>query len=147
MLKRTILLSVFFVAVIGLSAQNEDKESIKQVIQKAYVDGLQNLKDLNETEKGFHPGFNLLIKSKNMLKKYPIYNWIYSSELRKANKKEDRPVTTCAFPFIDITGDAAVAKIELMREGKKIFTDYLSLYKFDEGWRIVSKIYHHHEEK
>lgn len=46
--------------------------------------------------------------------------------------------------MIEVVGNAAVAKVELYREDKKIFTDFLSLYKFEEGWRIVSKIYHRH---
>jgi len=39
---------------------------------------------------------------------------------------------------------AAMAKIELWRGNNLIFTDYLGLYKFREGWRIVNKIYHRH---
>jgi hypothetical protein len=50
--------------------------------------------------------------------------------------------TTAKYPLVDITGNAAVVKVELYREDKMIFTDYLSLYKFEQGWRIVSKIYH-----
>ena len=49
--------------------------------------------------------------------------------------------------MIDITGTAAIVKIELFKGGKQIYTDYLSLYKFEEGWRIVNKIYFKHEDK
>lgn len=50
------------------------------------------------------------------------------------------------FPQIDITGNAAVVKVELFKDGNKVFTDYLSLYKFENGeWKIVSKIYYRHE--
>ena len=31
-------------------------------------------------------------------------------------------------------------------EGKHVYTDYLSLLKFDSGWRIVAKVYHSHGE-
>ncbi|MFU8844570.1 MAG: nuclear transport factor 2 family protein [Bacteroidales bacterium] len=27
-----------------------------------------------------------------------------------------------------------------------MFTDYLSLYKFEEGWKIVSKIFFRHSQ-
>ena len=43
-------------------------------------------------------------------------------------------------------GKAAIVKIELRIEGKHKYTDYLSLYKFGEGWKIVSKIYCDHDE-
>ena len=38
-----------------------------------------------------------------------------------------------------------IVKIELRIEGKHKYTDYLSLYKFNEGWKIVSKIYCDHD--
>jgi len=47
-------------------------------------------------------------------------------------------------PMIDIQDTAAVARIELSRGGKHLFTDYQLLYKFDDQWRIISKIFHTH---
>jgi hypothetical protein len=43
--------------------------------------------------------------------------------------------------FIDVTGDAAVAKITLEYPGVTL-TDYMSLIKVDGEWRIVNKIFH-----
>jgi len=133
-----------------LSAGEEDKDAIKKVIQSAYVDGLQNKGPVADIEKGFHPGFNLLGLKNDDLTKWPIYSWIKYHE-NKLKEKPDPPkedeVVTCKFPMIDITGNAAIVKIELFKGGKQIFTDYLSLYKFEEGWRIISKIYFRHEEK
>jgi len=140
--KVILLISACFLVSLASYAQDDEKEAIKNVIQKAYVDGLQNLEDISETEKGFHPGFNLLGVRNNMLTKFPIYSWIESAKFRKKEKKKELPITTCDYTMIDITGNAAIAKIDLHREGKHIFTDYLSLYKFEEGWRIVSKIYY-----
>jgi ketosteroid isomerase-like protein len=39
---------------------------------------------------------------------------------------------------------AAVARVEVHRDGKHIFTDYLSLYRFADGWKIVGKIFQSH---
>ena len=73
---------------------------------------------------------------------YPIYTW--SANISRAVEAGQLPEleTTAKYPMIDISGNAAVAKVELYRGGKQIFTDYLSLYKFDDGWKIVSKIYY-----
>lgn len=128
----------------------DDEEAIKKVIQSAYVDGLQNKGPVADVEKGFHPGFNLLGLRNDDLTKWPIYSWIkyHESELKKDPSPPAKDeITTCKFPLIDITGNAAIAKIELFKGGKMIFTDYLSLYKFEEGWMIVSKIYYRHEKK
>jgi len=136
---------------VFLAAQDYDeKESIKKVIQSAYVDGLQNKGPVSDIENGFHPGFELLGLRNDDLTKWPIYSWIKYHE-NELNENPEPPkgdeIVTCKFPLIDVTGTAAIAKIELYKGGNIIFTDYLSLYKFEEGWKIVSKIYFRHEKK
>jgi hypothetical protein len=125
-----------------------EAENIKEVIQTAYVDGLQNYESsIDEIKAGFHPGFKLLGVKNNRLTKYPIYSWVESVKQKMAKNPEGRPEgekITCKYKSIDVTGNAAMAKIELYQKDKKLFTDYLQLYKFEEGWRIVSKIYHRH---
>ena len=38
-----------------------------------------------------------------------------------------------------------MAKIRLLENGTKLlFTDYLLLYKFEQGWKIVQKVYMRH---
>ncbi|KAB2868989.1 MAG: nuclear transport factor 2 family protein [Bacteroidales bacterium] len=144
-MKKILIASFIMLTSIALMAQTNDNDQIKEVINKAYIEGIHNGGDLNETRKGFHPGFDLLMLQNNQLNKLPIYNWIESSErARKENLNAQRPKTTVNYVNIDITGTAAVAKIELLREGKLIFTDYLMLYKFEEGWKIVGKTYFRH---
>jgi hypothetical protein len=121
----------------------DENIAIKNVIKSAYIDGIHNLGDIQAIKDGFHPGFDLLIQDKGHLSFLPIYTWIEMVEQRKAeNPNGPAEKTSVEFVSIDITGTAAVAKIDLFRGGKKIFTDYLSLYKFDENWKIVSKIYY-----
>jgi hypothetical protein len=79
------------------------------------------------------------------VKPYPIEEWIAAIEKDKRENKPALPKAEGKFLNIDVTGKAAVVKLELYREGKKTFTDYLSLYKFSEGWKIVSKIYNRHQ--
>lgn len=43
--------------------------------------------------------------------------------------------------MVDVTGDAAVARIELDYPRARI-VDYMSLLKIDGEWRIVNKIFH-----
>ncbi len=151
-MKTLLTLFIAIITSIGLQAQDikKDQEDIKKVIQGAYIEGLHNKGDLQLTKEGFHPGFNLLILKNNMLDKLPIYNWIEYAEMRRekdpAPPAEDKR-TVCEYEFIDVTGNSAVAKIKLSKEGKLIFTDYLSLYKFDDGWKIVGKIYYRHPDK
>ena len=150
-MKKAILLSAFILlSISALFAQNEqksDKELIKEVIQSAYVDGLCNNADEEAVNKGIHAGFELLYAGRggNTLGKFPIYNWI---EMAKDGKEKGNKYsfqdeyTTVKFLFIDIAGNVAIAKIEFY-EGKELnYIDYLSLIKFEDGWKIVSKIAH-----
>ncbi len=123
---------------------SDEEKAIRAVIQSAYVDGLQNWGDIEKIRAGFHPTFELLSKTKdNEIQKLPIEKWIEMVEARKAqNPGGPEFLTTADIIEIDITADAAMAKLDLIRNEKRIFTDYLLFYKFDEGWRIVGKIYH-----
>jgi hypothetical protein len=123
------------------------KAAVVEVVDAAYVDGIHNFRDPVAIRKGFHPGFEMLFVREGKLEKLPIYNWIQSIEER--NAKEPLPVdakatTTAAYPLTEVTGTVAVCKVELSREGKLVFTDYLILYKFDDGWKIVGKAFHRH---
>lgn len=144
---KKILISLLFFTLWGyaLYAQNE-QEKIKQVVMEAYVSGIHNSGPLENITAGFHPGFELLgIGSDgNTITKLPIYTWIENIKQSRAAGRVAAVETKCRFLSIDITGNAAVVKLELLREEKLIFTDYLFLYNFTEGWKIVNKIYHRH---
>lgn len=124
---------------------DREKELIKNVILKAYQEGICNVGDVEMIKKGFHPGFNLLIMNNDYLEKLAIYNWIKRISSRKQQGKyPPAEKVNFKFPYIDIAGKAGMAKIEFFRGGKKIYTDFLSLYKFSDGWKIVAKIFHKH---
>ena len=53
----------------------------------------------------------------------------------------DAEAVRAEFPIVDVTANEAVVKVELYRDGKHAFTDLLLLYRFPDGWKIVSKIF------
>jgi len=57
-----------------------------------------------------------------------------------------RPEVRCEIAWLEITGDAAVAKIILDYPTFR-FIDYMHLIRLTEGWKIVDKIYHREEGK
>jgi hypothetical protein len=140
-----ISLTAILCSIIAL-AQTSDETAVKQVVTSAYVEGIQNNGSIEDIRKGFHPSFNMLRLMENDINPYPIEEWIAVIEKRKSEAKpEAKPIRTEAkFLQVDITGNAAVVKLALFREGKQTFTDYITLYKFAEGWRIVSKTYYRH---
>ncbi len=147
---QNLCIITLFIMLCGtnLVAQNtaNDVEAIKTIIQSAYVDGLQNDGDMDKIDKGFHPDFNLLgIGQNNKMWKLPIEKWkervVQKVEKGEIPKKGDDRVTI-KFLNVDVTGTAAVAKIEFYIGTKLTYVDYISLYKFGEDWKIVNKIFY-----
>lgn len=141
----SLLVIVLANASLHAKTMKDDIHAIKAVIQAAYIEGIHNNGNLSATEAGFHPGFEMLIMRNNMLEKLSIAAWVESIRQRRAKEDPvDRPEVTCKYLNVDVTGDAAVVKLELHREGILLFTDYLCLYRFEDGWKIVSKLFHRH---
>lgn len=143
----------FLFANAGLAQEfvSEDQQTIMDVIQTAYVDGLQNEGDIDKVDSGFHPGFELLgIGKGDQMWKLPIYNWKETTEdaLREGKKpRKDEELVSVNFLSVDVSGTAAFVKLEFYVGEKLTFIDYLSLYKFEDGWKIVSKIFYKLPEK
>jgi hypothetical protein len=144
---RTLIISfLLMTAIVSVAQQTEqDQEAIRRVIQESYVQGIHNKAGIELVEKGFHPGFEMLGVQNGLLTRYPIYSWIET--LKKTMGQTPASEITSEIPFVDVAGDAAVARVELFKEGKHLFTDYMSLYRFQEGWKIVAKIYYRIPEK
>ena len=140
----TGLLFLAFTATNYLSA--DDKSDIEQVIKTSYFNGAFNDLDTESMRKGFHPEFAIFSVSGNKINRYPIDTWINNIEERKQADNFDPKSSQmdCKIASLDITGGSAAAKIELSRDGKMIYTDYLSLLKFDDGWKIAAKVYYAH---
>ncbi len=122
------------------------EKEVKDLIEKAYINGAFNALNPDAMAAGFHPDFAIFSAKGESIEKYPIKSWVESVRKRKADDGFDPAKNKWEHNFaaIDVTGGSASAKIELSRNGKKVYTDYLSLLKFDSGWKIVAKVYHQH---
>lgn len=123
----------------------DDKAAIQQVIESAYVKGIHIDGDPEAIRQGFHPEFTMFINRDNKITKVKIEDWI--QRIIEGKKKNPNPApknVTSKFSLVDYTGNAAVARIELYKDGKHNFTDYMALYKFSDGWKIVAKIFQSH---
>ena len=127
--------------------QDDDVAAIRELIETSYVNGAFNALDPDAMRRGFHPDFAIFSPDGQDIAKYPIATWADDVAERKArdNFNPAHNVWKHRFAAIDVTGQAATVKIELSHEGELVYTDYLSLLKFDGGWRIVAKVYHKHD--
>ena len=130
---------------MGAAPEGEDEAAIQAVILSAYRDGLCNVGDVELVKQGFHPEFRLLGIKDDALAILPIADWIKMTEAKKAaGKFPPANLVNMEFPLIDITGNAAMAKVKFWVGDKHVYTDYLSLLRFAAGWKIVNKIYTSH---
>lgn len=84
----------------------------------------------------------MLVPDGNTVDEVDVDQWPQRIEVTKADSPELRSAQTVhTFELIDVTGHAAVAKLNVYKGSTHFSTDYMLLYKFDEGWRIVSKIF------
>lgn len=150
-MKRPFILSLLaLITLLGLAqafaSDHDDTSAIKTLIEKSYVHGAFNELDPDAMRRGFHPDFAIYSPKGEEISKYPIANWADGAAKRKAKPDFDPAKNKWAHHFasVDVTGHAAAVKIELSKDGKLVYTDYLSLLKFDSGWRIVAKVYYEH---
>lgn len=144
----SILVVVLFVSVAVNSMKiNKEEEAVKEVIKMGYVHGAFNELNPEAMEASFHKDFAIFSPGKNgEIRRYPIANWIENTKKTKANPDFDptKNVWTHTFASVDVSGNSAAVKLELFNNGKQVYTDYLSLLKFENQWKIVAKVYYEH---
>ena len=125
----------------------DDVADVRQVVEASYINGAFNALDPDAMRDGFHPDFAIFWAEGEDIGRYPIGTWAEGVAKRKADPEFDPASNKWEheLPMIDVTGGVAMVKVELSREGELVYTDYLSLIKFDSGWRIVAKVYHKYE--
>lgn len=144
--------AVPFIFLLSLSCNapkwNPEQQAIIGIIENTYAEGLQNQGDSLAIDKGFHPQFQMIARDQNNpgdLRLYPIRDWRRSAIKRRATGQLPRPDSQkvhLTFEWIDIEGDAAVAKIRYYEGEEHTYIDYITLYRFDQGWRMISKAFH-----
>lgn len=119
-------------------------EATVNAVQEAvqlYLDGLYH-NDVDKLRKAFNPRCELVGVFKGH------FTWIsledFLAPIGKGKSPAERgDAYNNHIVSMDITGDVAVVKVNDEYVGQR-FTDYLTLHKFDQGWQIVHKAYHHY---
>lgn len=116
---------------------------VTKVVEKHYVNAVHKVPNSADFRAGFHADFVMISPSKEGLKKVDretFAGWIESAEKKGEGPRDVRH----EIRKVDVEGNSAIVSLDLYRDGKLIFTDHLALYKFDDGWKVVSKTYFRH---
>ncbi|MEK6373982.1 MAG: nuclear transport factor 2 family protein [Acidobacteriota bacterium] len=140
-----MLVGALFAGTV-VAADSQDDAAIKEVVDRAYVHGVHIDADPAKIRSGMHESFIMFVRNGDAVTQLTRDAWIARIEASNAARKDDapKPKTTADIQVLDRSGDSAVARVNLFRDGKQIFTDYISLYRFDGGWKLVGKIFHRH---
>jgi hypothetical protein len=140
---RLALAAVFVLAAVPRAhAADDEAAAVRAVVEAAYVRGVHAQFDAAAMRQGFHPDFRMLVLREGRLEAVTLEEWIARLEKRRREQPAAAPPSvTHAFTFTDVAGHAASVRVELHRDGRHAFSDYLSLYKFPDGWKIVSKTF------
>jgi len=148
-MRKTILFSAMMLAVFAfsamLAANDDDKKAVMSVVEEAYVKGVHAEPSGEAMRKGFHPEFIMFVQDGEKVTKFTRDEWITRIEAAKAKSGDaPKPVVKHEFPAVEVSGKAAIVRVELHRDGKHVFTDFISLYKFEDGWKIIGKTFYRH---
>jgi hypothetical protein len=138
----TAALRVFFALAVLLaatpqsaSAQGPEEQAVRAAVEHylmAHATG-----DGAHHRMVFHPVANLFWVDDGALQTLPGEQYIARSPGRPAPDEAQRKRRIA---MVDVTGDAAVAKVELDYPGA-LLTDYFALLKVEGEWKIVNKIF------
>jgi len=144
-MKTMMLVCALFAATLA-AADSPDDAAIREVVDRAYVHGVHIDADPAKIRSGMHDSFIMFVRNGDAVTQLSRDAWIARIETANASRKPDapKPAITADIQVLDRVGDSAVVRVNLFRDGKQTFTDYISLYRFESGWKLVGKIFHRH---
>lgn len=135
-----LALLVLLIAVPLFAAADEEK-AVRAAVEH-YLQG-HATGDGAHFRLAFHPESKLFFIREGKIAQWTSEEYIGRA---KGTPAPDEAQRKRRVDFIDITGDAAVAKLTLDYP-EVVFTDYLSLLKIDGEWKIVNKTFHANRKK
>ena len=139
MKKFALLFAVVLTAAVVVwwptSAQDKDEAGVRQAIEY-YFQG-HATGNGEHHKKAFHPEAKLFWIREGQFAQRTSAEYIAGSSGKPAS---DEALRKRSITMIDITGNAAVAKVVLDYPQAR-FTDYMSLLKIDGEWKIVNKTF------
>ena len=123
----------------ALPATDADEQAIRQHIERHYFDGVRR-SDTGLAHGAFHPVANMYFIREGKLVQRSIPDWL--ADIARNAPQPARPDSFQRRVLeVDVSGNAATAKLQL-DYGKSVITDYMSLLKVGDEWKIVNKVFY-----
>jgi Putative lumazine-binding len=142
MLSPTTYISTLMLAgAAGLTAaslNDPDERAIRRHIEQYYFEGVRR-SDTAAARRAFHPVLTMYSARDGALAQRSLDEWVTAIAERAPNPPKPDAVQR-RIVSVDVTGTAAMAKVELVQP-EATLTDYMSLLKLNGEWIIVGKIF------
>ena len=147
MKRQIVLLGLALLIALQCFAQTaeEEKDAIVELIEESYIGAAYNNIDIAVVKKGFHENFTWQGLHHDRLFTTNLRQWIILLEREKWLRPDWNNRTTAEISVIGIEGNAAVAKVDVFNNRVHELTDFLSVYKFADSWKITNRIADRHE--
>lgn len=118
-----------------------DAAAIRDVLQRCYVEGMYIKRDPDVLRSGLASTFVMQVYWEGELSNRTASEWLDRMKLSGVPTKKH---IESQIKVLDVTGVAAVARVDIHVDSKHKYTDYFCLYNTDEGWKMVTKMFHVH---
>lgn len=118
-----------------------DSGAIEEAVVRGYVEGIWREADEDKVRSGFHSSFVMHVLRDGEVVNVTLDDWLERLKLSGEGNADIR----YELEILSHTGNAATVQVELYQGDTHRFTDYMGLYRFEDGWKIVSKIFHAHD--
>ena len=145
-----ILSSIIFFISHNTFAQKKSRAydkaaAIEEVIREAYINGVYNTGYMLSVTQGFSPDFTAIVfEEKDQSRLETIEDWVKKTEQNKASGNlplEGDQEVSFSIVKLEISNNIANARVQFMVGGKVQHTDFIGLYKFKTGWKLVNMMY------
>ncbi len=127
---------------LTFSLDDDSKEvaAIQAAVFKSYIHPVYYDSSLEDLKDGIHEEFNMYVLHNNKFSKRSRDQWVEKlRNVRNSNRSSSN--YTYKFDQVDFEGQTAFVKLIMLEKGEKKFIDYLCLYKFNQDWKVMTKLF------
>jgi len=145
---RPLALFLIAVAINTIQAQptREEKLAVEELIREAYVNGIYNKGIIRNIELGISEDFEaigLLENGQNTITTYgDIIREVEQNQAAgKYPVEKAQEMVSVKYHRIEVEGKLANVKLNFMVGNQTRYVEYLALYKYPGGWKLINKTY------
>jgi hypothetical protein len=125
--------------------QIKEEEAIINVLQESYVKGVFNEGNRALVQEGFAAAFTMFsLTADGTVKTITKADWLRRVQENKAKgrypAKEENKVRI-VIKKVEVADTAAMVKLHFYRGEHLRYVDFIGLYRFKTGWKIISKTF------